>query len=36
MRVVGEVERVRRVSWRSLLDWESERGGRLGVARCEL
>lgn len=28
----GEVERERRVSWRSLWDWAGERGGRSDVA----
>lgn len=30
--MVGEVESVRRVSWRSLRDWGGDRGGREGVA----
>lgn len=30
--VVGEVESVRRESWRSLWDWAEDKGGRLGVA----
>ena len=32
MRVEGVGARVRRVSWRSLVDCASERGGRFGVA----